>query len=77
MRLNIGTTPECPNTVKNILDADVLCGYEGYELLEKGIYSKHSGYDPLACRVKCRRCGYIYVVFPAVKFVEKAEENSQ
>lgn len=70
MGLNLGTTVKCPNIVKNIMDDDVPCGYEGYELLEKGIYTKHSGYDPLACRVKCRRCGHIYIVFPAVKFME-------
>ena len=62
----LGTKVKCPGMVKNSFGDDVLCGYEGYILLEEGVFTPDSGYDPLASRVKCRRCGHIYIVFPAL-----------
>ncbi len=70
----LGTKIKCPGIVKNFLDNDVLCGYEGHTVLEEGIYAPENGYDPLACKVKCRACGHVYIVFPAVNFNQANSE---
>ncbi len=61
---------KCPNLIKaphlqQKTDA-VVCGYGGYEILVTGIFTKESGFDPLGCLVKCRRCGNEYYLFPQI-----------
>ena len=61
-----GYQAKCPNLVKPLYP--IVCGYDGYEVLVKGIFTKESGFDPLAMKVKCGRCGQEYYLFPQVNF---------
>lgn len=76
-----GYQAKCPNLVqpqhinKNS-NEKVVCGYEGYEVLVKGIFTKESGFDPLALKVKCRRCGNEYYLFPRFNFKELSTNGS-
>ena len=71
----LGTKVKCPGMVKDRTGLMTPCGYEGYIILEEGVFAPDSGYDPLACRVKCRSCGHIYIVFPAVNGGKRNDEN--
>ena len=63
---------KCPNLLKISYSSQkedtIVCGYAGYEVLVKGIFTKESGFDPLAMKVKCRRCEQEYYLFPQVNF---------
>ena len=71
-----GYQAKCPNPVDPLWLSNsypreqIVCGYEGYEILVKGIFTKESGLDPLAMKVKCKRCGGEYYLFPQVNFKE-------
>ncbi|MBA7499229.1 hypothetical protein ES704_01969 [subsurface metagenome] len=67
----IGTKAKCPNKVKNYFGDMVPCRCERYTTIKKGVFTLGSGYDPLACKVKCKECGHIYIIFPSLNFKDK------
>ncbi len=75
-----GYQAKCPSLVDSSRLSDscrrekIVCGYDGYEILATGIFTKESGLDPLAMKVKCRRCGGEYYLFPQVNFKEEVKE---
>ena len=70
----LGTAVKCPLVVKNKFGDDVVCAYQGYQLIKQGLFTQSSGFDPLACKVRCRRCGGVYIVFPPPDFKEAQDD---
>jgi len=50
--------------VKERWEEEIPCGAEAYEVLERGIFTSASGYDPLGLKVKCKNCENEYYLFP-------------
>jgi len=71
----IGTKAKCPNKVSNCFGDTGPCGCERYTTIEKEVFTPDSGYDPLACKVKCRECGYIYIIFPPLNYKDKETDQ--
>lgn len=73
-----GYQAKCPNLIRSPHLSQktefIVCGYGGFKILVKGIFTKESGYDPLAMKVKCRRCGNEYYLFPQINFKGAGEE---
>lgn len=73
----LGTQPKCPNMVNRVYPGRSFpsdksaCGYGGFKILEEGIFTRESGFDPLASKVRCRECGQEYYIFPSIKFKEE------
>lgn len=77
----LGTRVKCPNKVpcyagyisdphfKQI--GERTCGYEGYEIIQRGVFKTNSGFDPLAIKVRCRECKHEYLVFPSIKYEDR------
>ena len=63
---------KCPNLVRATSNEAklIVCGCAGYEVLVKGVFTQASGYDPLAMKVKCRRCRQEYYLFLQVNYKE-------
>ena len=62
----------CPNTVQRYKE-QARCNYQEYEVLQRGVFSADSGYDPQGLVVKCLECGFIYYYFP--KKVKEQKEK--
>lgn len=73
----LGIQAKCPNMVKSpypeFQPETIVCGYAGFEILTKGVFTQESGFDPLACKVRCRRCQQEYYIFPSINFKEVKE----
>ena len=70
----LGTVVECPGIVKNHIGDNVICGYEGYDIIEQPVFDKSSGFDPLMIKVRCRECGHEYLVAPAPNYKEQGND---
>lgn len=70
--MNTLPTGRCPNIVKGYFSDEMACGYKGYKLLERGVFTKASGFDPLALKVQCRQCEHIYYIFPTLSLFDKS-----
>lgn len=60
----------CPHIIKGSWqgkEIDYVCGYDGYKVIAEGVFTQGSGFDPLAMRVKCKKCGMEYYLFPLIK----------
>lgn len=78
----LGTKVTCPNKVPAfagyLASPDYreigtrTCGWQGYEVIQRGVFTPQSGFDPLAIKVRCRSCKHEFYVFPAVKYEAKA-----
>lgn len=79
-----GTRVKCPQLVykatawslsgQPLRKDTVICGCETYDIIEPHPFTKDSGLDPLAVKVKCKECGCEYYVFPALTFAETKGE---
>jgi len=68
----LGTQAKCPNIIKDLyFGYDRVCGCTNYTTIKTRVFVPDSGYDPLACKVKCKECGHIYFIFPAVNYKEE------
>lgn len=77
-----GYLAKCPNLVESPHlignpSQRIICGYAGYEVLVRGVWTRESGFDPLAMRVRCRRCDNEYYLFPQVNFKEGTQQNAK
>jgi len=65
----LGTQAKCPNIIKDdYFGYNRVCGCGAYTILKTGVFTPESGYDSLACKVKCKGCGHIYYIFPALNY---------